>query len=143
MRPQETVIPGPKKESNSKFILVGEDDKDEEELLKELFGSVDSTFSLIFINNGREVLHYLQNLGDHLPCLILLDYNMPVLNGADILQALQKEQRYLPVPKVIWSTSTSDTYRKICLDAGANDYIVKPSNINELVETIRYMISFC
>lgn len=143
MRPQENETRDPIHEASPKFILIGEDDKDDEELLKELFDSVDSSFSIIFMNNGQKVLTYLQNLTEHFPCLILLDYNMPVLNGAEILHALKGDGRYATVPKVIWSTSTSGSFRTICLEAGARDYIVKPSNVNELVEMIRYMLSFC
>jgi CheY-like chemotaxis protein len=142
MRPQEMNEISEKIES-PKFILIGEDDKDDEELLIEMFAAVDSSFSIIFINNGQQALSYLQNLKQDLPCLILLDYNMPIMNGAEILQALKSEPRFARVPKVIWSTSTSESFRKICLDAGANDYIIKPSNVNELKEIIRYMLSFC
>jgi CheY-like chemotaxis protein len=140
MRPQESTSPGPISESKPRFILIGEDDED---LLKEIFNSVNDSFSIVFISNGQQVLTYLQNLREHLPCLILLDYNMPVLNGADILEALKKDPRYNHVPKVIWSTSTSETFRKICLQAGANEYIIKPSNMTELTEMVRHMISFC
>ena len=132
------------RDSASKFILLGEDDIDDEELLKELFSSVDGSFSLTFINNGKQVIEHLHSLADNqLPCLILLDYNMPGLNGADILNVLKTQPRYAGIPKIIWSTSQTDTYRKKCLESGADDYIIKPSRVNELVETIRYMLSFC
>ena len=125
-------------------ILLGEDDLDDEELLKELFGSVDGSFSLIFINNGRKLLDYLYKAPDNgLPCLIVLDYNMPELNGEEILKELKKSPRFTRIPKIIWSTSQSDSYRRRCLDAGADDYIIKPASVKELVETIRYMTSFC
>jgi len=125
-------------------ILVGEDDADDEELLKELFASVDGAFSLLFISRGRKLLDYLYKAADNgLPCLIVLDYNMPELNGEEILRELKKSPRFARIPKIIWTTSQSDTYRRRCLDAGADDYIIKPASVNELVETIRYMISFC
>ena len=132
------------KPSNSKFILLGEDDIDDEELLKELFSAVDNSYSLTFINNGKQVIDYLLALKDHhLPCLIILDYNMPELNGADILKELKDHPRYTGVPKIIWSTSQTDTYRKKCLELGAHDYIIKPSKVNEMVRVIEHMISFC
>lgn len=128
----------------SQSILLGEDDLDDEEILKELFASVDNSFSLTFTNNGKKLLDYLSKVSDdHLPCLIVLDYNMPEVNGEEILKELKKYPRYSRIPKIIWSTSNSDTYRKRCLEAGANEYIIKPSKVNELLETIRYMISFC
>jgi CheY-like chemotaxis protein len=130
--------------SASKFILLGEDDLDDEELLKELFSSVDNSFLLKFINNGRQVVDYLIRLGDnHLPCLIILDYNMPELNGAEILKELKNQPRYMGIPKIIWSTSHTEAYRKKCLELGADEYIIKPSKVNDLVETIQHMLSFC
>jgi len=129
---------------SSKFILLGEDDIDDEELLKELFSSLDDSFELTFINNGRHLVEHLDALSDnHLPCLLILDYNMPELNGADILENLKTRQRYADIPKIIWSTSGTETYRKKCLELGANDYIIKPSRVSELVQAIKYMISYC
>jgi CheY-like chemotaxis protein len=128
----------------SKEILLGEDDIDDEELLKELFSSVDNSFSLTFINNGKQVIDYLNTLPDNsLPCLIVLDYNMPALNGADVLQELKNHSRYSSIPKIVWSTSQSEIYKKKCLELEATDYIIKPSRVNELLETIQYMLSFC
>ena len=125
-------------------ILLGEDDADDEELLKELFASVDGAFSLVFINNGRRLVDYLYKAPDNgLPCLIVLDYNMPELNGEEILKELKRNARFTHIPKIIWTTSQSDLYKRRCLDAGADDYIIKPASVNELVETIRYMTSFC
>jgi len=128
----------------SKFILIGEDDLDDEELLQELFFSVDDSFTLTFINNGKKVVDYLHSTPDnHLPCLIILDYNMPELDGAHILKHLKDDSRFAEIPKIIWSTSQSETYRKKCLELGADDYIIKPSKVNELIEAIKYVISFC
>ena len=68
---------------HSKYIVFGEDDLDDEELLKELFESVDTSFDLVFINNGKQVIDFLQAAPPNaLPCLIILDYNMPGSNGA-------------------------------------------------------------
>ena len=129
---------------SSKFILLGEDDIDDEELLKELFSSVDNSFLLTFINNGKQLVDYLDALPENLlPCLIVLDYNMPELSGADILEILKTRERYNSVPKIIWSTSGTETFRKRCLELGAEDYLIKPSRVSELIQAIQYMISFC
>jgi CheY-like chemotaxis protein len=128
----------------SKFILLGEDDIDDQELLKEVFSSVDSSYRLLFANTGEQVLSVLKKLGDdHLPCLIVLDYNMPALNGADILKELNNESRYSGIPRIIWSTSDSDMFKNICLELGATDYLIKPSNLKDLADIVRYMLSVC
>jgi len=129
---------------NTKFILIGEDDTDDQEFLKEIFTEVDSSFFLLFEKNGRKIIDYLEQLGNEgLPCLILLDYNMPDLNGAEILGELNKKTRYKSIPKIIWSTSGSSTFRKSCLDLGANDYFIKPSKVSDMVNLINKMLSIC
>ena len=127
-----------------KFILLGEDDADDEELLKEVFTTLDNSFSMRFANNGRRLVSHLEQLPDNdLPCLIILDYNMPELNGADILKSLKAQARYDSIPKIIWSTSGSETYKRLCLELGACEYIIKPSSFKELTDVARYMLSFC
>ena len=131
-------------QNSSNFILIGEDDLDDEEFLKEIFSTVDNSFSLEFMNNGKKLLSRLAEMPDHhLPCLILLDYNMPEMNGAEILKELKNSNRFHSIPKMIWSTSKSNLYRDICLGLGATEYMVKPSNVNELIEVIRQMLSYC
>lgn len=127
-----------------KYIMFGEDDLDEEDFLKEVFFSIDPSFSLFFINNGRKLIADLEQMPDsQLPCLIVLDYNMPELNGGEILKALKQNSRYDPIPKIVWSTSGSEIYKKLCFESGANDYVIKPSNIKELEGIARHLLSFC
>ena len=129
---------------NPKLILFGEDDIDDEELLKEIFLSHDDSFTLQFVNKGQQLLLLMESMpDDRLPCLLVLDYNMPGLNGAEILQELNKNPRYARVPKLIWSTSGSEVYKKNCLELGANDYLIKPSSVNGLLEIIKYMVASC
>ena len=68
---------------------------------------------------------------------------MPGLNGADILQELGTNERYKNIPKVVWSTAVSEKFRKICLELGAVDYVIKPNNVVGLEEVARYMLSLC
>lgn len=132
------------KQIPAKFILCGEDDKDDEELLDEIFSGVDGTFSLFFVNNGRKLVSTLNQLpDDKLPCLLVLDYNMPELNGAEILKELKNTSRYDSIPKIIWSTSGAEMYKHLCLNLGAADYVIKPSNVSDLQQIVKYMISYC
>ena len=131
-------------QSPDRFILLGEDDADDEELLKEVFSGIDHSLFIKFVNNGQRLVSMLEVLKDHeLPCLMVLDYNMPGLNGADILREMKANKRYDPIPKIIWSTSGSDTYKKTCLALGACEYIIKPSSVKEVSEVAGYMLSFC
>jgi CheY-like chemotaxis protein len=130
--------------NNAKHILLGEDDIDDQEILQEVFSSIDSNLDLKFFNNGREVIQHLETIDEHqMPCLIVLDFNMPELNGAEILRLLGDNTRIQHIPKVIWSTSDAPAYKAVCLELGALDYLVKPSRIHLLEETARHMLTYC
>ena len=129
---------------DDKLILFGEDDPDDEELLKEVFASVDEKFSLLFVSTGKKLISTLETMpSDQLPCLIVLDYKMPELNGAEILEALRHRQLCDSIPKVVWSTSGSEKFRSSCLELGAEEYFIKPSTLSGLTEIARRMLAFC
>ena len=130
--------------TNPRSIIFGEDDIDDIDLLKETFSAIDNSLSLLFIDKGRKLINTLEALADSdLPSLLVLDYNMPELNAAEILTELRQHARYASVPKIIWSTSGSDTYKNKCLELGAVDYVIKPVNVRDYMETVRYMLTFC
>ena len=126
-----------------KYILLVEDDPDDQELLKEVFASIDNSFILKFINHGKEILSYLEKNKNNKPCLIVLDYNMPGLNGAEILREINTTDHYDDIPKIIWSTSGSEKFKSVCLELGASDYILKPSSAKDLENIVHYMLSLC
>jgi CheY-like chemotaxis protein len=132
-----------KNNAPTKFILLGEDDIDDQEILEEVFSEVDTSLDLQFFNNGRKVITHLENAGEHLPCLIVLDFNMPELNGAEILTLLNKNPKVKRIPKIIWSTSDSPIYKEMCLKLGAADYLVKPSKVAQLEDMIKHMLTYC
>lgn len=111
------------------FILIADDDLDDQELLGSAFHTIDNLLHLEFMHNGNKLILYLETLADEeLPSLIILDYNMPELNGVDILKILRTKERYKAIPKIVWSTSSSSLFRNLSLELGATDYIVKPSD---------------
>ena len=139
--PQKLELKG---ELPAKFILLGEDDPDDQEMLKDVFSSIDKSFILFFVDSGKEVISALEKLReDQHPCLLILDYNMPGMNGAEILGQLSSNSRFVAIPKIIWSTSGSEQFKQTCLKLGAKDYIIKPSSHGDLEKIARYMLSIC
>ena len=128
----------------TKLIMFGEDDLDEEDFLNEIFSSLDPAITLLFISNARKLIADLEQMTDNeLPCLIVLDYNMPELNGSEILSVLKQNSRYDSIPKIVWSTSGSEIYKIKCLESGALDYLIKPSKIKDLEDIARKLLTFC
>lgn len=128
----------------SHTILIAEDDPDDQELIAEAFAQVDPLLKLCLVNDGQEALNYLQEASDNsLPCVILLDYNMPELNGAQVIQRLSPDARFAAIPKVVLSTSGNPQYIRDCLQKGAHKYLVKPDDFAALLGIAREMADLC
>lgn len=95
--------------------------------------------------NGQEALEFLSGISDEkeLPCLIVLDLNMPVLDGLQTLEALKNKPRFENIPKVVFTTSDSTVDKMRCLSQGATDFMVKPSNMTDIQKSIRSMLNYC
>jgi DNA-binding response OmpR family regulator len=131
-------------DNNSLFIVLAEDDIDDQEFFTEAFSRLTSTIKIFIANNGNKVLQVLSNLPvGNPPLLIILDYNLPELNGADILERLNQKLLLKTVPKLVWSTSDSPFFRQRCLDNGAYAYLVKPSNLSELQSLVKTLYNMC
>lgn len=127
-----------------KFILIADDDQEDLELLSEVLLQLDATIRLHMVTNGSVVMNFLENAkDDELPSLIILDYNMPNINGAEVLEQLQNDARYQKIPKVVWSTSNNSNYIKECMDKGVNAYLVKPATQKNLLEQAEQMLKMC
>lgn len=129
---------------HQKFILIADDDQEDLELLSEVLLQVEGDVKLHMVNNGSLVLDFLEKANDsELPSLIVLDYNMPNMNGAEVLEQLCKDPRYEKIPKIIWSTSNNSSYIKECLEKGATTYFVKPATHKNLQEQAEQMLKMC
>jgi CheY-like chemotaxis protein len=126
------------------FVFLAEDDVDDQELLIEALTDLYPSMKIRTAANGKRAMNELLGLqNDSLPCLIILDFNLPEVNGGEILKQLSTEPRYHNVPKVVWSTSNSPLYRQICLDLGARAYFVKPSDIKGIGQLAQEMLIYC
>jgi CheY-like chemotaxis protein len=131
-------------EDNADFIVLAEDDIDDQEFFIDAFSNFSRDIKIFTVNNGNKAIKVLQSLTQlKTPRLIILDYNLPEVNGADILKMLNQNQQFIDVPKVVWSTSSSPIYERMCLDFGAHAYLVKPSNIEGMENLAQEMFELC
>ena len=125
-------------------ILIADDDLEDMELIEEAFLNVQPAVQLFKFTNGKLAIEYLNAIQDvELPCLMVLDYNMPEINGSEMLSHLKKQKRYSAIPKVVLSTSNAPLYIHECMSHGATDYMVKPDNIKELNLLAQRLLSLC
>lgn len=95
-----------------------------------------------FVGDGQELLEYLRN-GHSRPDLILLDLNMPRLDGRAALVKIKEDQLLRDIPVVILTTSRNEKDVKFCLNAGACEFKTKPVEISEWVDVIKSATSHC
>lgn len=121
--------------SNNRKILFIEDDPAHAKLMSISFAKHCSECEIIHITDGKEAIEWLIKIkeGDwnELPRLILLDLNIPTINGIEVLKKIKNDNilRFLPV--VILTTSNSNADIKSCYEGHANSYLVKPIIYNE------------
>ena len=119
------------------YILVAEDDEDDQRLFIKHFTEAAPGASVKFFKDGNEVLSFLEKCPVYqLPKVLLLDYRMPILNGNQVLKTITSNPRYNAIRKFVWSTSDNPDHIHECTTHGAEHYFKKPNSVAELNEII-------
>lgn len=113
-------------------ILLIDDDEDDLEILSSLL-FLKGIRSKCF-DSGEKAIYYLQFISDtsDLPSLIILDYNMPRINGQQILQLIKNNKPIKDIPVVMYSTSMSSILKKALMELGALDCYAKAGTYSDL-----------
>ena len=122
----------------ARHILFVDDDEEDQFIMLQYFKDLGKDRQVKFIRNGREAIDFLEQLTDEalLPCLIVLDLNMPILNGTQTLFQMKRIKRLSRIPVMILSTSENENEKRKCLSLGAEEYLVKPSTYDEGLKLI-------
>ena len=103
-----------------------------------LVQSLDKRFDVMAFSNGIDALAFLQE--GNLPDIIIADLNTPQMGGLQLLEQLKMSGFFSAIPVIVLSGEESTETRITCLDAGADDYVVKPFNPRELEARIRAIL---
>jgi CheY-like chemotaxis protein len=125
-------------------ILWADDDADDLLMMREILMKNGKHFELVEVRNGKEALDYLnraRNKGN-LPCLIILDINMPILDGKKTLSIIKEDKELEKLPVVVFTTSNSELDRMYCQKYGTR-MITKPPDFHSLQSTVLEMLKFC
>ena len=125
-------------------ILCVDDDADDLYLLRKALKQVGSDYEMIEAGDGLAALDALRQMseGDNLPCLIVLDINMPKMDGRQTFMAIENDPKLSKVPVVIFSTSSSPL-DKLFFSKKNVEYITKPIYYETLLTVAQRMLSFC
>jgi CheY-like chemotaxis protein len=116
-------------------VFVADDDEDDRLLMKIAFDRYCPEAKIEFAVDG---LHLMAALSESRarPCLIILDLNMPRLNGLESLQILRANLVYIRTPIIVFSTSDNEHDKSKAHAKGASEYIVKPINMDALADLV-------
>lgn len=126
-----------------KRVLLAEDDADDRLIFSELFSEVcNGTLLLDSVEDGLEAIQYLKNIDKDtlLPSLIVLDLNMPKMNGKETLSYLKSSKRYKSIPVIIYSTLNEVALIEEFEKLGASLVMAKPDSYDGFKQMIRIFL---
>jgi CheY-like chemotaxis protein len=124
-------------------ILLVEDDPGHTRLIEKNLRRANIKNKIAFATNGQEALDYLFCEGDYVNykhtahILVMLDLNMPVLDGYQVLERMKRDERTKRIPVVILTTTDDPREVRRCYELGCNVYITKPVDYEQFSEAIR------
>ena len=122
---------------NSNPVLLVEDDTIDTMTVRRAFRDLKLTNPLAHATNGEEALKYLQNPENPRPCVILLDLNMPKMNGIEFMRVVKADAALRKLPIIVLTTSRDDRDIVESYKLSAAGYIVKPVDYKKFVEAIK------
>ncbi|HUC81122.1 MAG TPA: response regulator [Flavisolibacter sp.] len=126
---------------NHRYILWADDDMDDLMLMRHVLQDIGREYDIREVNNGREALDFLEaeKKKGNLPALIILDMNMPILNGKEALTIIKKDEDLKDIPVVFFTTSNSEMDKLYCRRFGV-EMITKPPQYNFLKEAVQKLL---
>ncbi|MBD2409944.1 MAG: response regulator [Desmonostoc geniculatum HA4340-LM1] len=138
-------------------LLVVEDSNEDFRMLQRLMRRMSVQNPIHRCTNGDEVLEFLYQQKRDIydqgkdscnfqvalrPSVILLDLNLPGIDGRDILTRLKQDKSFKEIPVVVFTTSSNPKDIELCYQKGANGYLVKPMDAQELKKTIQAFVDY-
>ena len=122
---------------SSKPILLVEDDTVDVMTVRRALKDLQVTSELVTTGDGEEALEYLRDDGNPRPCVILLDLNMPKMNGTEFMRTVKADEALRRIPIIVLTTSNSDQDISRSFELGAAGYMVKSVDYKKFMEIIR------
>ena len=123
-------------------VLYVDDDAEDRMLMADAIQMVDSRYQLVAVNDGTQAFHFLNHCRSSLPRLIILDLNLPGMDGIGIIDKLQQDKIFGSIPIVVFTTSASPADQNTCARYRV-DMITKPISFSVLTVTVKKLLSYC
>jgi len=131
--PEERILP---------VVLYVDDDPEDRMLLADAVQIVDPGYDLVTVHDATQAFRFLNHRRSSPPCLIILDLNLPGMDGIGIIDKLRQDTTTASIPIVIFTTSASPADQDACARYTV-DMITKPISFSVLIETVKKLLSYC
>ncbi len=118
-------------------ILLVEDDKVDAMAVRRAMKDLKIKNPLHIVGNGEQALDFLKDPKNRTPCIILLDINMPKMNGIEFLRVAKQDPDLRLIPVIVLTTSKEDRDKFDSFDLGVAGYMIKPADYLKFVELVR------
>ena len=135
--------------SETQSILLVEDNQDDYEATCRAFEKANLRNPIVWCKSGRDALDCLKQEGAYKdesngsrPGLVLLDLNMPGMDGRKTLDVIKRDDKLKQIPVIILTTSADERDIQVCYQTGANTYVQKPVSFDGLIEAIKRLKAY-
>lgn len=128
-------------ENDALHIILADDDEDDRTFFKEALQELKVRTKVTLVNDGLQLMNYLNHNENNLPNVVFLDLNMPLKSGMECLIEIRKNNRLKDLAVAIYSTSSSEEYIEEAFVKGANIYIRKPDDFSALKAILEQVIN--
>jgi len=125
-------------------VLLVEDNPDDVIMIREAFEQSLTPIQLYVVSNGEQAIKFVRRTDRDAPrpSLILLDLNLPIRNGLDVLAELKSDTDFLSIPILVLTTSQAPDDIQRCYSLHANAYIIKPPDFDGLADVIKQVATY-
>lgn len=124
------------------LIIYVDDDEEDRSLLSDAISMAAPEYDITALEDGYTALDFLHASKNDLPCLVIVDLNMPGMNGKELIASIRKNEVFDSLPIVAFTTSSSSLDKTECARYGV-DMITKPITFTELKETVKQLTCYC
>ena len=127
-----------------RYIVFADDDADDLELITGYFKHYNREVTVLEFKDGKEVMKFLDDfaINANAPLLVVLDINMPRMNGKDALIAIRKHAAFKHIPVIIYTTSANQEEEEFCQKYNAS-WVHKPNTMDNVKAIAKIIAEFC
>ena len=128
----------------TKTILCVDDDADDREMVCEAIAHINPAYNVVHAEDGKKAHEYLlkAKTKNEFPCLVILDINMPGMDGKETLAHIKKDDKLRNIPVVLFSTSDSEVDKRFCAKYDV-ELVTKPSKMQTIAVEIKRLLRYC